>query len=74
MILQIGMVTPASSARYFPILIATTKELKLHFCIDYRTLNQCVKPDRFPLPKIQEVLDELASGIYLMMLDNFSRY
>lgn len=60
--LKAGIITPASSAWSFPVVIATKKDGKPRFCVDCRILNWKMKADRFPLPKIQEIFDELAGG------------
>lgn len=74
MMLAAAIVPPATSAWSFPVVIATKKNGKPRFCVDYRMLNQRMKADRFPLPKVQEVFDELAGGVVFTTLDLFSGY
>ena len=47
---------------------------KPRFCVDYRTLNKVMKPDRWPLPKIKEILEDLCGSSYFTSLDIFSGY
>lgn len=72
--LRAGIVTSATSAWSFSVVIATKKDGKPRFCVDYRVLNQRMKGDRFPLPKIQEIFDELSGGAVFTTLDFFSGY
>lgn len=72
--LEAGIVTPTSSAWSFPVVIASKKDGSSRFCVDYRVLNQRMKADRFPLPKIQEIFDELIGGKVFTTLDLFSGY
>ena len=43
-------------------------------CIDYRKLNQGTKKDHFPLPFIDQMLEQLASQSHYCFLDGFSGY
>ena len=70
--LEAGIITPASSAWSFLVVIATKKDGKPRFCVDYRILNRKIKPDRWPLPRIEEIFDELGGNSLFTTLDLFS--
>ena len=46
----------------------------LHVCCDYRQLNRRTIPDRHPLSKIQNTLENLGSGQYFSILDQGKTY
>lgn len=58
-------------ATSFPVVIATIKDGKLHFCVTYRIINLKMKADKFPLPKIEEIFDEFSSWGFFTSLDLF---
>lgn len=74
MILDAGIVRPASSAWSFPVVIARKKDGKPRFCVDYRELNKVMKADRFPIPNMEEIMEDLQGSCVLSTLDLFSGY
>ena len=45
------------------VLFAEKKEGGLHLCIDYRQLNKLTVKDAYPLPRIEEIVDQLAQSL-----------
>lgn len=58
--LAIGYICPSQSPYGVPILFARKKNGKLRMCIDYRALNTLTRRNSFPLPRIDELLENLA--------------
>lgn len=73
-ILSGGITTPVASAWVFPIVLVQKNVGKSRMWVDYRSLSQKKKPDRFPIPNIEEILEDLHGGPSLTTLDLFSRY
>ena len=73
-ILEAGIIKLSSSAWSFPVVILSKKDGNPSFCVDYRTLNQRMKADRWPLPKIEEIFDDLEGSAYFTSLHLFSGY
>lgn len=73
-ILDAGIIAPASSAWSFPIVIASEKDGKPGFFVDYHALNQVIKADQWPFPKIEELFDDLVGINAFTALDIFSGY
>jgi len=52
-----GFICPSSSSHAAPVLFVWKKDGSLCLCIDFRGLNRITKKDRYPLPRISDLLD-----------------
>ena len=53
---EAGNISPSSGPVASLVLFARKPNGTLRFCIDYRRLNAVTEKDRYPLPRIDEVL------------------
>lgn len=52
-----------------PVLFARKKDGGLRFCVDYRALNKVTVKNRYPLPRVDDLLDRLAKARVFSSLD-----
>src|SRR6266581_2846938 len=52
-----GFIHPSSSTHTAPVLFVCKKDGSLCLCVDFRGLNKITKKDRYPLPRISDLLD-----------------
>ena len=71
---ETGVIQPSNSPWGSPVVMVRKKDGSHCFCIDYRELNSVTCQDSFPLPRIDDLLDQLGQSHYFSTLDLASGY
>lgn len=69
-----GIVRPSTSSYASPVLLVKKKSGDYRLCIDYRALNKKTVKEHYPLPRIDDQLDNLSGYRYYTSLDLMSGY
>ena len=66
---QKGIIEPSTSEWAAPIVLVKKKDGTLRFCVDYRKLNSRSQADAYPMPRMDELIDQLGKAKYVTTLD-----
>ena len=67
-LLDLGFIRPSVSPWGAPVLFVKKKDGTLRMCIDYRELNKLTLKNKYPLPRIDDLFDQLrGAGVFSKM-------
>jgi hypothetical protein len=64
-LLEKGYIRPSTSPWAAPVLFVEKKDGMKRMCIDYRALNEVTVKNKYPLPRIEDLFDQLRSQCVL---------
>lgn len=73
-LLEKGFIRPSVSPWGAPILFVKKKDCSMRLCIDYRELNRVTVKNKYPLPRIEDLFDQLEGASIFSKIDLRSDY
>ncbi|KAL8114916.1 hypothetical protein AgCh_021664 [Apium graveolens] len=73
-LLEKGVIRPSVSLWGAPVLFVKKKDGSMRLCIDYRELNKLTIKNKYPLPRIDDLFDQLSGAVWFSKIDLRSGY
>lgn len=72
--LENGFAVPSTSSWSSPCLLVSKPDSTFRPCTDFRKINAVTKPDSFPLPRMEDCVDQVGSATYVSKFDLLKGY
>ena len=63
-----GIIQPSINPWASPTVLVEKKDEDIHFCVDYWKLNRVSRFNAYPMPRVEEVLDNVGDAKYISTL------
>ena len=74
-LLDAKIVVPIGYSKWIANLVVVRKKNgEIRLCVDFRNLNKCSKKDKYPLPKMEHLLQRVLGARVMSFLDGFLGY
>lgn len=73
-LLSEGFAKPSASPWSSPCVLVPKADGTFRFCTDYRKVNSVTVPDCFPLPRMDDCIDNVGSAVFVTKLDMLKGY
>jgi hypothetical protein len=73
-LLEKGFIHPSSSPWGAPVILFPKKDGTQRFCVDYRALNEVTIKNKYPLPRIDDLFDQLRGACVFSKINLWSGY
>ena len=73
-LLDLGLIRPSISPWGAPVIFVKKKDGSLRLCIDYRDLNKATVKNRYPIPRIDDLFDQMKGASVFSKIDLRSGY
>jgi hypothetical protein len=71
---EVGYIRPSSSPWGAPVLFVQKKDGSQRMCVDYRSLNDDTVKNKYPLPRIEDLFDQMRGARVFSKIDLISGY
>jgi hypothetical protein len=68
-LLDLGIIRPSVSHWGAPVIFVKKKDGSLRLCIDYRDLNRAIVKNRYPMPRIDDLFDQMKGAVVFSKID-----